>query len=182
MADSIAPSLLVAVPQLQDPNFEHTVTLLVEASPEGAFGLVINRVSPIKLADICAQKEVPCTRDLFVRVGGPIEQGRAWVLHGPQAKGETSYPISSEIFLTPTWEMLEKLAVSEESVPFQVYLGYAGWGPGQLERELAEGSWLLAEPDAKFIFGPAGGELWKAVLAKMGLDPGKIAPGGGGVN
>lgn len=182
MSESIAPALLVAVPQLQDPNFEHTVTLLVEASPEGAFGLVINRVSPIKLADICAQKDVPCTRDLFVRVGGPCEQSRAWVLHGPSSRGETSYPISSEIFLTPTWEMLEHLASSPENEPFQVYLGYAGWGPGQLEKELAEGSWLIAEPDSEFIFGLSGGELWRAVLAKMGLEPGKIAPGGGGVN
>lgn len=182
MALSPAPALLISVPQLQDPNFDHTVTLLVEANEEGAFGLVLNRVSPIKVADVCAEKGVVCTRDAFVRVGGPIEQTRAWVLHGPATHDEQSYRVHDQILLTPTWEMLTRLAGGEVDEKFQVYLGYAGWGPGQLEEELAQGSWLITELDPKFVFDTATGDLWREVLRDMGLDPGKIAPGGGGVN
>lgn len=179
---SLAPALLVSVPQLQDPNFDHTVTLLVEANADGAFGLVLNRLSPIKLADICAERDLPCRRDAFVRVGGPVEQTRAWVLHGPGARDDTTFRIHDEVLLTPTWEMLERLAGGEVAAPFQVYLGYAGWGPGQLEQELAAGSWLVAELEPKFVFDTATTDLWREVLRTMGLDPGKIAPGGGGVN
>jgi putative transcriptional regulator len=180
--DSLAPSLLVAMPQLQDENFTHTVTLLIEASAEGAFGLILNRVSPIKVAEICAENEVSCTRDLFVRVGGPCEQNRAWVLHGPSRTSEQSFSINSDIVLTPTWEMLAELAQSGEDEDFLVFLGYAGWGPGQLEEELTQGSWLMTEVDREIIFDRENPDIWRAVLHKMGLDPGKLATGGGGVN
>lgn len=182
MGSSLAPALLISVPQMEDPNFDHTVTLLVEANQEGAFGLVLNRVSPIKVTDICAENNVVCTRDAFVRVGGPIEQSRAWVLHGPATHDETSYRVHEQILLTPTWEMLARLAGGQVDEKFQVYLGYAGWGPGQLESEIAEGAWLITELNPKFVFDTATGDLWREVLRDMGLDPGKIAPGGGGVN
>lgn len=180
--DTLAPSLLVAMPQLQDPNFEHTVTLLIEANADGAFGLILNRISPIKVAEICAENELSCTRDLYVRVGGPCEQNRAWVLHGPERKAAETFVISPQIHLTPTWEMLGTLAQSGNEEDFLVFLGYAGWGPGQLEEELTQGSWLLTEVDPAIIFDREETDVWRAVLRKMGVEPGKLSIGGGGVN
>ncbi len=175
--DSLAPGFLIAVPQLKDPHFDHTVTLLVEASPEGAFGLVVNRMSPIKLADVCAQNDLSCTRDDFIHIGGPVDQERAWVLHGPGIRSADSLEITDGILLTATWEVLGELAQSREEM--LVCLGYAGWGPGQLEQELSEGAWLVAPLDRDILFRTAGKDMWRKVIEKMGLDPGRIGTGGG---
>lgn len=176
--DSLAPGFLVAVPQLQDPDFSHTVTLLVDTGAEGSFGLVINRVSPITLAEICAQNSMPCSRELLVRIGGPCEQSRAWVLHAGEPTSEYSYQVGKNLVLTPTWEMLGQLALSPDQ-PFLVFLGHAGWGPGQLEKEMTEGSWLLTDIDADLLFQKEEPDLWRAVIRSMGLEPGTIAQGGG---
>ncbi len=177
---SLAPSLIVAVPQLSDPNFARTVTLVVEASEEGAFGIVINRVSPIKVADICAEQEMTCVRDKFVHIGGPVEQDRAWVLHRGGPRSEHSLEIVTGVWLTATWEALGQLAQSDEQ--FEVYLGYAGWGPGQLEREVTEGTWLLTEVESGILFDTEGDDMWRKVIYGMGLNPGQIGQGGGGVH
>lgn len=178
---SIAPSLLVAVPQLRGEQFARSVILLVESNDEGAFGLVINRLTPITLSEICQQNNLPCSRELFVRMGGPCEQDRAWVLHGPAMESEHTLKVRADILLTPTWEMLGFLAQSANE-PCQVYLGYAGWGPGQLEREIAEGSWLIGDLDRDLVFETGETDVWTRAIRNMGLEPGRIAHGGGGIH
>ena len=178
---SLAPSLLVAVPQMQDPDFSRTVTLLLASNAEGSFGLILNRSSQIPLSEVCEQTNLLCSRDFTVRMGGPVERERAWVLYGPTMHDETSFKVGDNLYVTGSRQTLGHLAVSEER--FQVFLGYAGWGPGQLEYELNEGSWLLStqvEPDLFFEY--EGEAMWREVIRAMGLDPGRIGVGGGGLH
>lgn len=175
---SLAPAFLVAVPQLQDPNFARTVTLLVEANQDGAFGLVLNRISPLTVEDLLKEQNLPCEREMFVRIGGPVQPDRAWVLHGRQRCAESSLAIRPDLWLSATWGALSELAQSNDA--FHVFLGYAGWGPGQLERELSDGAWLLGDIDRDLVLSEAAGDdMWRTVIRSMGLDPGRIGSGGG---
>jgi putative transcriptional regulator len=172
----LAPGFLVAVPQLLTPDFQRTVTLLIESDAEGSFGLILNRLSNLSLGQICADADLDCTRDIPVHVGGPVDPERAWLLHGPAYRMEESYRITDNVFLTANWETLGRLAVSND--PFQVYLGYAGWGEGQLENEIRDGTWLHSEVMEDLILRPAN-DLWRTVIQRMGIDPGRIGSGGG---
>ena len=177
---SIAPSLIVSVPQMQDPNFVRSVILLVESNDDGAFGLVLNRVSPITVSDICQERNLACDRDDYLRIGGPVDQERAWILHGGGVRSEHSIEVIDGLWLAATWEALEGLADTDEI--FRVFLGYAGWGPQQLEREVTEGTWLIGSLDTEMMLAlihEEGDEMWRKAIRSMGLEPGHIGPGGG---
>jgi putative transcriptional regulator len=180
-SSSITPALLVAVPQLQDPHFTRTVTLLLESNEEGSFGIVLNRESEFSLTELCEQTNLLCAREAYVRIGGPVEQERAWVVYGPRAHDETSFRVKEDIWVTGDRNTLGRLAMSDE--PFHVFVGYAGLGPGQLEAELNDGSWLLTDNiSADILFQAKGDEMWRQVIRGMGLEPGRIGKGGGGLH
>lgn len=179
---NIAPGLLLAMPQLPDPNFARTVLLLVDHDPEGSWGLVLNRPTEIPIREVLDQLEVAWAgpQDTTVWQGGPVEPLRGCVLHEPVDMPIDPEPrlIQDGIALSTAAEQLEVLgARPPEHLRF--LLGYAGWGPRQLELELSEGSWLLAPATPDLVFSGSPDGLWERAILSLGVDPGALVPATG---
>ena len=175
MAASLAPSLLLSMPQLIDPNFSRTVVLLCKHSGEGAFGLVVNRPL-VTTGRIVVSLDPPVTpdHDLQVWIGGPVEPHRSWVLVGerPAAAEELSgMKIADGLYLSTSPDLLRRLLEPNPPSQTRLIVGYSGWGPGQLEAELAESSWLMSDIDRDLIFNTPADRLWEAAIRRLGADP-----------
>ncbi len=177
----IAPGLLIAVPQLADPNFERSVVLMIEHGESGAMGIVINRPAGITLGDVARSHDIrpsPPLRESPVFVGGPVEPERGFVLHARQDLPEF-VPLFDGMNLSGSMETLKVLLEEGPTDGFRLCLGYAGWGPGPLEKELQEGSWLTAEAVPRHILETPPDQTWSVVLREMGIDPAMLLQGGG---
>ena len=164
--ESLRGHLLVASPHLPDPNFSKSVILLVEHSNEGAVGLVLNRVAGTSLSElwIQADQDGPCHCDDQVRLGGPV-QGPVMCLHGHMELSESE--VISGVYVSTEAENLRQL-VQKNKQPFRVFLGYSGWGPGQLESELKIGGWLVSMADEEIVFTDDADEIWQRVIHRAG--------------
>ena len=148
--DSLTGKLLVASRSLADSHFARTVVLLVHHDSEGAFGLVINRRSSVQLADIWERIGTgPCPLTLPVMVGGPVE-GPLVVVHTDASQGEAE--VAPGIQFTARHDLVEML-LQQARKPLKVVIASSGWSAGQLERELAEGSWGVADATPDRVFG-----------------------------
>ncbi len=173
----LAGKILIAMPGMGDPRFERSVILICAHSPEGAMGIVINKPAvDLSFAKLLEQLNIPMApegRDIRVHVGGPVERGRGFVLHSgdwrPQGGSSMSVPGGFE--MTATMDVLEALAKGEGPEAAILALGYAGWGPGQLEAEIIRNDWLTGEPEAGLVFSRDDGGKWAAALRRMGIDP-----------
>ena len=179
----IAPALLVAMPQLLDPNFKRAVVLIVHHDDEGTFGVVLNRDSGLTAALVCESLDIRWSGDAAagVGIGGPVQPHTGWVLFDRQhveSDDEDLKDVTDSVSLAGTLDVLRKLA----SLPPQrlrIFLGYAGWGPGQLESELTQGAWLLAPVSDDVLFEVEGEGMWEHVLHSLGVDPGTLVPSSG---
>ncbi len=181
MTDSIAPSLLVAMPQLLDPNFKRAVVLLVHHDDEGTFGVVLNRETEILAPQLCDSIEIEWCGDpeALVHWGGPVQPQTGWVLFdGPSQPSEDVRDVCDGVSFAGSLDVLRRMA-SEPPERLRVMLGYAGWGPGQLESELTEGAWLLAPVDPSVIFEVDRGEMWGHVVRSLGVEPTTLVAGRG---
>lgn len=177
---SITPALLLSMPQLDDPNFGRTVVLLCEYAPEGAFGLVINRPTEFPAASVVQLvPPVVAGNALPLWIGGPVEPERGWILLGETREQDEARELAPGLFLSASPEVLRR--VLEASMPprARVIAGYAGWGPGQLDQELSESSWLMGEVDADFLFNTPPAELWEASIRRLGVEPSQLQQGHG---
>jgi putative transcriptional regulator len=182
---SLAPGFLLAMPQLEDPNFSRAVVLMVEHDENGSFGLVVNQPSDLRIEELLGALEIKWQGDPAETVwsGGPVMPSSGWVLHGktpsvpaPSASLEDalasdgSIAITEELFLSNSPAHLALLA---EAPPARLrfLLGYSGWGPGQLASELERGSWLHAELNLEILFESPAEELWQRALRSLGIDP-----------
>lgn len=173
MADGVAPLLLVSMPQLTDPNFAQTVVLLCDYTEAGAFGLVVNRQMPEPAwTMVKADVGVTIDRDLRLWAGGPVEPQRTWVLmaetHGPD---EEQREVAPGVILSVSHALTLSLLQSPPSMRARIVAGYAGWGPGQLDRELAAASWLALPVEPRLIFGVPPAEMWETAIRRLGTDP-----------
>jgi putative transcriptional regulator len=182
----MAASLLISVPQMLDPNFDHTVVLLIDHTPEGAFGLVINRATDRTLAEFCAGQGVPFRGPLDARIGsgGPVEPSHGFLLYReaaatPPDEGECR--LADGLWFGTELTLLARLAV-QDVVPYRLVVGYSGWGPGQLDRELAAGVWIPAPLDPDLVFHDPMDGVWRKALGDMGINPATVVPGCGAVN
>jgi putative transcriptional regulator len=182
--DQLAPGFLVAMPQLQDPNFMRTVVLLLKSTDAGAFGLVINREAEVGVDQLCEQQDIPYmgASERRVMIGGPVEQEQhLLVLHGEEAlyppAAEQEMVITPEIKLVTALEGLRMLA-GRTDARFRCYLGYAGWGPEQLQGELSQGAWVPLACDAQYLFDVPPDRVWSKALRRAGIDPISLVPGG----
>ncbi|HEX4826406.1 MAG TPA: YqgE/AlgH family protein [Candidatus Polarisedimenticolaceae bacterium] len=175
---TLAPGFLIAVPQLLDPNFRQSVVLLLQQNDEGALGLVVNRESPILLRDLCKDHDIRYAGDpeKHVRVGGPVQPEQGLVLYDTSVNDPEGRQVLEGLQVSASTKTLTRLC-GGEGIRFQCYSGYAGWGPGQLERELSEGSWIVANVDPSLVFDMHPDEVWIAILRANGLDPNLIVPG-----
>ena len=170
---------LIAIPQLGDPNFLRSVVLLLEHGAEGALGLVVNHPTSLDLWTFAREQGLPChskSKGVPVFRGGPVEPSRGLILHDDRAHNERE--VLPGLFVSGSVDTLSHL-MADGSRRMRLLLGYAGWGPGQLEREMAQGSWLTVEADAKHVLETPPAETWTAVLKEMGVDPARLAIGTG---
>jgi putative transcriptional regulator len=165
---------LIAMPRLEDPNFFHTVAYLCEHTSDGAMGIVINRPMELHLADIFEQLEIKISSTKIaeqpVYLGGPVQSDRGFVLHDSSTSWSSTMRVTNEISVTTSLDILEAIAVDEGPHKSLVALGYAGWGAGQLESELAQNAWLSGPAESDIIFNRPSEERWQAAADLLGVD------------
>jgi putative transcriptional regulator len=184
-ATPLVGKLLIAMPTLADPNFWHTVVLVgVHSTDEGAFGLVINRPLEVELADILDELGESVTQSRFPQVlaGGPVEPNHGFVIYekGDIELDETALHVNDDVTVSGSTETLANLARGDIESRYYLLLGYSGWYPGQLEREIEENSWLVAPLDTSILFDTPLEERWTAALGTIGVDPGTLVDVGTG--
>ena len=173
---SLTGRLLVAMPGIGDARFEHAVILICAHTPDHAMGLRLDRPAPgVDLRDVLAKLDAPApedTRHSAVLIGGPVERERGLVLHTEDwSAGDSTLAIADGLAMTGTREALSAMTDPVSGPARSVLiLGYAGWGEGQLEEELTDNVWLIADADHDLIFDEAHEDKWTRVLAKMGVD------------
>ena len=155
--------LLVARPGLPDPNFARTVILLVDYGEGGAMGLIINRPSRHRLSQALPDVAGLADRADLVYLGGPVAPQRMGLLLRAVAPPESSLHVVDDIFFTVSQDVLGE-ALKSDQAPFHAFVGYAGWGPGQLDNELARGDWRLAPADADIVFEQASEGIWSELI------------------
>jgi len=174
-----APGFLISVPQLLDPNFYHAVVLLIEHTSEGAMGLTINHPTDKSIQSLYEQMGRPWPGDdqsLLMR-GGPVQPENAWILHGPECSHGAAYEVTDELQLITSLDALDELVKARD--PFRFFVGYAGWGPGQLDHEIQQGAWIVSDVDLALVFETPPEEVWQASLKRMGIDPAMLVMGSG---
>ena len=173
---SLTGKLLIAMPGMGDPRFAHTVVFLTSHSHEGTMGLVINKpATGVSLSDVLDQlsdESSPAKRQLAVHFGGPVETGRGFVLHSDEyLSAMQTLVIPGGFALTATLDVLEDIAQDRGPKNALLTLGYAGWGPDQLEGEIAQNGWLTADATHELVFDLPDAEKWEAALRSLGIDP-----------
>jgi putative transcriptional regulator len=166
---------LIAMPGMMDPRFIHAVIYICSHGPNGAMGLVVNRLfAEADFAMLINQLEVKGTAeipDLPVHFGGPVEPGRGFVLHSSDYLREGTIRVDDSVSLTATVEILQAIVDGEGPEKVLMALGYTGWGAGQLEEEMKANGWLTAPADEAILFGPGLDTKWERTLAKIGVTP-----------
>lgn len=171
----LAGHLLIAMPGMQDPRFDHSVVCLCAHSSEGAMGVMINRpLAGMVFDDLLRQLKVeplPPARRIRMLSGGPVETGRGFVLHTDDWRTEGSLDFAPGLTLTASTDILAAIAGGGGPRDGVLALGYAGWGPGQLEDEIQRNAWLNVPADAALLFREDLSGSWNAALARLRIDP-----------
>lgn len=183
MEFTVAPGLLIAMPSLLDPNFFRSVVLLCAHSADGAFGLVINQQMEIPVASVCREQQIFWEGDANTKVfnGGPVDRQRGWLLHGSEHSFDGTEEVCQGIALATSHDALEAYG-RDPTGRYRLLLGYAGWGPQQLDQEISVGAWLTAPVTAELVFDTPIESVWKAAMASVGVDPSKLVEPGTQVN
>ncbi|MDO5612736.1 MAG: YqgE/AlgH family protein [Paracoccus sp. (in: a-proteobacteria)] len=175
---NLTGKVLIAMPGMSDARFAKSVVLICAHSDDGAMGLVLNHPLPeLDFADLLEQLGIDAdagSRGIEVRFGGPVEPGRGFVLHRVAEGGadpEGVLRIGSRLAMTTTRDILEDIAHGTGPDTAFLALGYAGWGPGQLEAEMAQNGWLTGEGADDLIFGDAHDGKWASALRAQGIEP-----------
>lgn len=172
MTGAFRPSLLLSMPQLQDPNFARTVVLLCDFVPEGAFGLVLNRPTEMPASSMVRlDPPVATANALPLHVGGPVEPDRGWILLADEPSDAQYRTILEGLYLSTSPELLRRVLEAAPPPRARVLAGYAGWGPGQLDEELAQSAWLLGEAELDLIFDTPPPAMWETAIRRLGADP-----------
>ena len=166
--------LLVAMPQMEDSRFVRSVIYLCAHSAEGAMGLVVNKLMDnISFPDLLDQLNLTgsdAPDGIKVHFGGPVETGRGFVLHSADYVQDATLVINDTVGLTATIDILKAIAAGQGPRHSLLALGYAGWGPGQLDDELQRNGWLSVPADDGLIFGKGLDDRWERAIAKLGIN------------
>jgi putative transcriptional regulator len=165
---------LIAMPALTDPNFFQTVVYISEHNPSGALGLVINRPLNLSLGQLLEHLQIATDRPDLAAMpvfhGGPVQPEQGFVLHSPVGHWGATLRVTERIGITTSRDILQATARGEGPESLLVTLGYAGWGPGQLEQELVENAWLSGPADFDILFHTPSERRWLAAAALLGID------------
>ncbi len=166
--------LLIAMPSMTDPRFERTVVYLCVHNAEGAMGLVVNRlVGSLTFNDLLEQLDIEVGtvgKEIHVHFGGPVESGRGFVLHSAEYQRDGTLKVSDTVALSTTIDVLRDIANGRGPDQCILALGYAGWGPGQLDSEIQANGWLHVEADQTLVFDEDMEGKWNRAIAKLGFD------------
>ncbi|GIW40849.1 MAG: UPF0301 protein [Candidatus Binatia bacterium] len=179
---SLAPSLLLAMPQMTDPNFARSVVLLCEHGKEGTMGLVVNRPTTTPLSSVVQWESLAArASDVRVWIGGPVEPHRGWILSRFDPGTRDRIEIGESLYLSGSVEALRRFLSAPPELRRQgrFLLGYAGWAPGQLEGELAASAWLNAPLELDLVFETPPERMWDAAVRSLGIDPASLQMGPG---
>jgi putative transcriptional regulator len=182
MHGELAPGFLVAAPTLLDPNFRGSVVLLVEHRADGSLGFIVNRPAPLRLPGVVEELGMRGHEldppDSPVLVGGPVAPHTGWILFDhhdfPRAADEI-VQVSPHLAVSASRELLQLLVEGQGPRRQLLVLGYAGWGPGQLDAELAQGAWIPVDLAEDIIFETPFEQRWNKALATLGIDPARIS-------
>ncbi len=182
-ACSFTNHFLIAMPTMADPNFDGAVVYVAEHSDKGALGLVINRTTELDLRTlferIDLKLEIAPLGDRPVHFGGPVQTDRGFVLHQPVGEWNSTVTVGDDVGLTSSKDVLEAVAAGEGPTRLLVTLGYAGWGPGQLEDEIAHNAWLTVKADPNLIFDVPIEDRVQRAFGLLGIDPAFLASSAG---
>ncbi len=172
----LAGQILIAMPGMADPRFDRSVILICAHSAEGSMGLIVNKpLQDLTFAGLLEHLQIPMApdgRDIRVHLGGPVERGRGFVLHTPDWEpGPATLSVPGGYGMTATLDILQALAQGRGPGKALLALGYSGWGPGQLEAEIARNDWLTCPAAEGLVFAADDGAKWSAALRGMGIDP-----------
>jgi putative transcriptional regulator len=189
-ASHLAPGFLVAAPGLRDPNFAGSLVLLTGHRKEGAMGFVVNRPAPVSVAQMLGSVDDrlgglargSAHGRQPVLVGGPVGQEQVWVLYRrtAQSDDDDAIRVGRHLAVGSSRPVLESLLRDDATSPVQLFVGYAGWAPQQLENEIAHGSWVPMEFDEDLVTTVPVEERWAAAVRRIGLDPAGFVVGDGG--
>lgn len=171
--DKLAPGFLVAPPSMGDPNFDHTLVLMAVHDENGSLGFIVNRKGPMTLHALLKELEiVPSIPDRPVLMGGPVSGSTGFVLyeHEPGAALSAGVDVTPRISLSPSKDVLQAAATGKLK-RFELVLGYAGWGPGQLQTEIQRGGWLYADFDQSLLLDVAMEQRWEEAYQRLGMSP-----------
>lgn len=168
--------MLIAMPGMEDPRFGRSLIFVCAHSDEGAMGLIVNkRADDLKLSDLLDQLEIAHganARQMHVHFGGPVENGRGFVLHeAGYVSSISTLEVDAHFSMTATLDILEDMAAGKGPDGALIALGYAGWGPGQLEGEIAQNGWLVCDASTRLVFGTPDAAKWSAAMEGLGIDP-----------
>jgi putative transcriptional regulator len=173
----LAGQILIAMPGMADPRFDRSVVLICAHSDDGAMGLIVNKpLEDLSFTGLLDQLKIPVApqgRDIRVHYGGPVERGRGFVLHSAdwRDRAEGTMPVPGGLEMSATLDILQALARGQGPGQALLALGYSGWGPGQLEAEIARNDWLTAPIPRDLVFAADNRLKWSAALKGMGIDP-----------
>jgi putative transcriptional regulator len=171
--------MLVAMPGMQDPRFARTVICVVAHSADGAMGIVVNKpIDGLSFDELLGQlglEPVPPHRRIRMLQGGPVDGGRGFVLHTPDWSTDGSLTVTKDLAMTASIDILKAIAGGGGPRRGVLALGYAGWGPGQLEEEIQRNAWLSVPADEDLLFDEADGAKWRLAMAKLKVDPSALS-------
>jgi len=176
---SLTGQILIAMPSMADPRFSQSVIFICAHTKEGAMGIVLNQplIKP-RFAELLSQlgvKPLPPAREIRLAKGGPVDDNRGFVLHTPDWMTDGSLEVDGAYVLTANMDILKAIAEGGGPRDGFLALGYAGWGPGQLDAEILQNSWLNAPADDQIIFDAEHATKWQRALAKLRINPAKLA-------
>jgi len=170
---------LIAMPALADPHFYQTVTYICSHNEDGAMGIIINRPLGLSLGDVLEQMQISPSSSHIGRIpiyqGGPVQADRGFVLHQPLRKWDSCIEITGAMGVATSRDIMHAIANGDGPEQVFIALGYAGWAPGQLEREIMENTWLNAPADTSIIFNTPVEQRWHTAAGLMGVDLKKLS-------
>ena len=171
----VTGQLLIAMPGMRDERFAKSVIYMCAHTEEGAMGLVLNqRLDSLTFAELISQLELDekhFSKDVPVHFGGPVESGRGFVLHTSDYQQDATLEVVNGVALTATVDILKAIAQGKGPQKSLLALGYAGWGPGQLDMEIRANGWLQVPSDSEIIFDIEPDTKWEQAIQRLGIDP-----------
>ena len=162
-------TFLVASRDLEDPNFIETVILLLDYSEKGAMGLILNRTTDVLLSELLPEVEALRNRTETVFAGGPVGRDALMLLVRSREPLEEAKFVFRDVYVTASADLLEELAAEAGNPRYRAYVGYAGWGAGQLDFEVETGSWHIVPAQAATVFDPSPAQIWKQLIRSLSM-------------